>query len=149
MQRYTIFFIAVNDLYVSGGFSARHQELKTVHTASGICQVCLLLPVVVAASKLRIYQVLRVQFELLMMCGKPPETYRALTAIKNTVQRCILLDVLKRIHNMYFLISCIFYFLILVCEGAKTQNQKSQLLGQESNQVLSEYNADVLTSVYI
>jgi len=28
MQRYTIFFIAVNALHVSGGFSAQHQELK-------------------------------------------------------------------------------------------------------------------------
>jgi hypothetical protein len=44
MQRYTIFFIAVEALHVSGGFSAHHQELKTVHTASGICQACLLLP---------------------------------------------------------------------------------------------------------
>jgi hypothetical protein len=44
MQRYTRFFIAVNALHVSGGFSAHHQELKTVHTVSGICQACLLLP---------------------------------------------------------------------------------------------------------
>jgi hypothetical protein len=64
MQRYTIFFITVNALHVSGGFSAHHQELKTVHTASGICQACLLLPLAVAE--------------------KPPETYRALTIIKNT-----------------------------------------------------------------
>ena len=28
MQRYTIFLITVNDVHVSGGFSARHQELK-------------------------------------------------------------------------------------------------------------------------
>ena len=28
MQRYTTFFIAVNVLHVSGGFSAHHQELK-------------------------------------------------------------------------------------------------------------------------
>jgi hypothetical protein len=28
MQRYTIFFITVNALYVSGGFTAHHQELK-------------------------------------------------------------------------------------------------------------------------
>jgi hypothetical protein len=41
--RYTIFFITVNALHVSGGFFAHHQELKTVHTASGICQACLLL----------------------------------------------------------------------------------------------------------
>jgi len=44
MQRYTIFFITVNALHVSGGFSARRQELKTVHTAPGVCQACLLLP---------------------------------------------------------------------------------------------------------
>ena len=28
MQHYTIFFIIVNPVYVSGGFSAHHQELK-------------------------------------------------------------------------------------------------------------------------
>jgi len=28
MQRYTIFFIVVNALHISGGFSAHHQELK-------------------------------------------------------------------------------------------------------------------------
>jgi len=28
MQRYTIFFITVNALHVSGGLSAHHQELK-------------------------------------------------------------------------------------------------------------------------
>jgi len=28
MQRYTIFFITVSALHVSGGFSAHHQELK-------------------------------------------------------------------------------------------------------------------------
>jgi hypothetical protein len=44
MQRYTIFFIAVNAVHVSGGFSAHHQELKLYTTASGICQACLLLP---------------------------------------------------------------------------------------------------------
>jgi hypothetical protein len=36
MQHYTIFFITIDALHVSGGFSAHHQELKTVHTASGI-----------------------------------------------------------------------------------------------------------------
>jgi hypothetical protein len=33
LQRYTIFFITVNALHVSGGFCAHHQELKTLHTA--------------------------------------------------------------------------------------------------------------------
>jgi len=62
MQRYTIFFIAVNALHVSGGFSAHHQELKIVHTASGVCQACLLLLPAVAGSKLGTYQMLCVQF---------------------------------------------------------------------------------------
>jgi hypothetical protein len=44
MQLYTIFFITVNALHVSGGFSAHHQELKTVYTASRIFQACLQLP---------------------------------------------------------------------------------------------------------
>jgi hypothetical protein len=38
MQRYTVVFITINALHVSGGSSTHHQELKTVHTASGICQ---------------------------------------------------------------------------------------------------------------
>jgi hypothetical protein len=38
MQRYTMAFITVYALHVSGGSSARHQELKIVHTASGICR---------------------------------------------------------------------------------------------------------------
>jgi len=38
MQRYTMVFITINALHVSGGFSALHQELKTVYTASGICR---------------------------------------------------------------------------------------------------------------
>jgi hypothetical protein len=47
MQRYTIFLITVNAVHVSGNFSAHHQELKAVHTESGICQACLLLPLAV------------------------------------------------------------------------------------------------------
>jgi hypothetical protein len=38
MQRYTMVFIIINALHVSGGSSAHHQELKTVYTASGICR---------------------------------------------------------------------------------------------------------------
>jgi hypothetical protein len=68
MQRYTIFFIAVNALHVSVGYFAHHQELK-LYTASGIYQACLLLPLTVTASKLDIYQMLCVEFELLMMRG--------------------------------------------------------------------------------
>jgi len=38
MQRYTMTFITINALPLSGGFFAHHQELKTVYTASGICR---------------------------------------------------------------------------------------------------------------
>jgi hypothetical protein len=35
---YTMVFITINALHVSGGSSAHHQELKTVYTTSGICR---------------------------------------------------------------------------------------------------------------
>ena len=35
MQRYTIFFITVNDLHVSDGFSAHHQKLKNCTQSIG------------------------------------------------------------------------------------------------------------------
>ena len=38
MQHYTIYLFLHNALHVLGGSSAHHQELTTVHTASGICQ---------------------------------------------------------------------------------------------------------------
>jgi len=70
MQCYTIFFIAVSALHVSGGFSAHHQELKIcthsiwymssllASTASSAKSPTL----AVEASKLDIYQMLCVQF---------------------------------------------------------------------------------------
>ena len=36
MQRYTMVFITINALHVSGGSSAHHQELKTVYTTLGV-----------------------------------------------------------------------------------------------------------------
>jgi hypothetical protein len=38
MQHYTMVFITIIAIHVSGGSSAHHQELKTVYTASGVCQ---------------------------------------------------------------------------------------------------------------
>ena len=38
MQHYTMVFITINPLRVSGGSSTHRQELKTVYTASGICR---------------------------------------------------------------------------------------------------------------
>jgi hypothetical protein len=69
MQRCTIFFIAVNALHVSGGFSAHHQELKLytqhlVYVKVACCYRCSANSptLAVAARKLDIYQVLCVQF---------------------------------------------------------------------------------------
>jgi hypothetical protein len=44
MQRYTIFFITVNALHVSGGFSAHHQELKNCTNSIWYVPGLLLLP---------------------------------------------------------------------------------------------------------
>ena len=38
MPHYTMVFITINALHVSGCPSAHHLELKTLYTASGICQ---------------------------------------------------------------------------------------------------------------
>jgi hypothetical protein len=61
MQHCKILIIFVNALHVSSGFSAHHQELKSVHAVSGICQTCLLLPLAVTANKIDIYLMLHVQ----------------------------------------------------------------------------------------
>jgi len=37
MQRYTLIFITINAVHVSGSSSAHHQVLKTLYAASGIC----------------------------------------------------------------------------------------------------------------
>jgi hypothetical protein len=93
VQRYTVFFITVNAVHVSGGFSAHHQELKNcihsigympslrdatasvgeelTHTSGSSNQAW------------RIPDTVCTVFELLMMGEEPPETCRAL--IKNTV----------------------------------------------------------------
>jgi gamma-glutamyl:cysteine ligase YbdK (ATP-grasp superfamily) len=64
MQLLQYFFITVNGLHVSGGFSAHHQELKNCTYI--IWYVPRLLaataPLAVAASKLSTYQMMYVQF---------------------------------------------------------------------------------------
>ena len=59
MQRYTIFFIIVNALHVSGGFSVHRQELKNCTHSIGFMPSLL---AATAASKLGIYPMLCVQF---------------------------------------------------------------------------------------
>jgi hypothetical protein len=62
MQRYTVFFITVNALHVSGGFSAHHQELKNCTHSIWYVPGLFAATLAVAASNLDIYQVLCVQF---------------------------------------------------------------------------------------
>ena len=38
VQRFTIYLFLYDALHVSDGFSVHHQEHKTAHTGSGICQ---------------------------------------------------------------------------------------------------------------
>ena len=70
MQRYTIFFIIINTLHVSGGFSDHHQKLKNcthsiwyvpvlLATTASVVELGLL---AVAANKTGTYQMLCVQF---------------------------------------------------------------------------------------
>ena len=75
---------------------------KNVHTASGMCQACWLLPLAVAASKPGTYPMLCVQFLSSWWAEKPPETCTALTMIKNIVYRCSWLVMLKRIDLIYY-----------------------------------------------
>jgi hypothetical protein len=51
MQRYTIFFITLNVLHVSGGFSAHHQELKNCTHSIGYLSSLLAVAVSVGESK--------------------------------------------------------------------------------------------------
>jgi hypothetical protein len=90
MQRYTIFFITLCALHVSGGSSAHHQELKncthSIWYMSSLLAATNSPTLAVGASKLDIYQMLCVQFlSSWWWAEEPPETCRALTAIKNIV----------------------------------------------------------------
>jgi hypothetical protein len=62
MQRYTIFFITVNAVYVSGGFSAHHQELK--HCTQSIGYMSSLLAATASVG------VLGLQFQLTHASGR-------------------------------------------------------------------------------
>jgi hypothetical protein len=97
VQTYTIFFIIVDALHVSGGFSDHYQELKNCTHSIWYVPGLLLLPLAccagsspttlaVATSKPDTYQMLCVQsLSSRWWAEKPPETCTALTIIKNIV----------------------------------------------------------------
>jgi len=71
MKRYTIFFITVNVLHVSGGFSAHHQELKNCKHIIGY--VPSLFAVTASGSSKQAWHIpddVFTVFELLMMGGE-------------------------------------------------------------------------------
>ena len=68
-QHYTMVFIAINALHVSGGSSAYHQELKTVYTALGICRA---ITASYHASALGICRAFSASYHL---CGKKLDKY--------------------------------------------------------------------------
>jgi hypothetical protein len=68
MQRYTISFIIVNTLQVSGGFSTHHQELK--NCTHSIWYMSSLLAATASGSSKHIPDAVWTVFELLMMGGE-------------------------------------------------------------------------------
>jgi hypothetical protein len=72
MQHYTIFFITLNVLHVSGGFSVRHLELKNCTHSIGY--MLTLLAVTASGSNKQAWYVpddVCKHFELLIMGGEP------------------------------------------------------------------------------
>ena len=93
MQRYTIFFIIVSALHVSGGFSAHHQELK--NCTHSIWYVPTLLAATATANgsgsskkAWHIPDAVCTVLELLMMGG---ETAGNMQSIDNNKEYCITL----------------------------------------------------------
>jgi hypothetical protein len=62
MQRYTIFFIAVNALHVSDGFSAHHQELKIHNCTHTIWYVLSLLTATASVGELELTHASSIEF---------------------------------------------------------------------------------------
>ena len=90
MQRYTIFFIILNALHVSGGFSAHHQELKNC-TRRIVYTPGLLAATVRGSSKQawHIPDAVCTVFELLIIGG---ETAWNMKSIDNNKKYCITLQ---------------------------------------------------------
>jgi hypothetical protein len=75
MQRYAIFFIAVNAVHVSGGFPAHHQEFKIQNCTHSIWYVLSLLAATTSGSSKQAWYIPDAMctvfnFELLMMGGE-------------------------------------------------------------------------------
>jgi len=87
MRCYTIFFITVNALHVSDGFSAHHQELKNCTHSIGYMP-SLLAATTSSKQAWHIPDAVCTVFELLLMDG---ETARNMYSIDNNKEYCITL----------------------------------------------------------
>ena len=92
MQHCIILLIIVNALHVSSASYALHQELKSLHAASG------------GSNNKQVWQIPDAAFTDLSSwwwTEKPLEPRTALTIIKSIIQRCILLVTLKNTLMMH------------------------------------------------
>jgi hypothetical protein len=82
-------------------FSANHQELKSVHAASVICQTYLLLPLAVTANKFDKYLTLHVQIWAPDNERKNRSKHVECWQQQSITQRCILMVILKNALKMH------------------------------------------------
>jgi len=86
IERYTIFFIIVSALHISGGFSAHHQELKNCSHSIGY--MWSLLAATASGSSKQAWHIPDALWTVLSSwwwAEKPPEMCTALTVINNIV----------------------------------------------------------------
>jgi hypothetical protein len=86
MQRFTIFFITVNVLHVSSGFSAHHQELK--NCTHSICYVPGLLDATASGSSKQAWHVPEAVCTVLALLMMGGETARNMWNIDSNKEYC-------------------------------------------------------------
>jgi len=90
MQRYTIFFIIVNVVHVSGGSSAHHQELKNYTHSIGY--VPGLLAATASSSSKQAWHIPYIVCTVLELLMMGEETARNMYSIDNNKEYCITLQ---------------------------------------------------------
>jgi hypothetical protein len=115
MERYTIFFITVNALHGSGGFSAHHQEPKNCTHSIGYMPS--LLAATASASNKQAWHIPDAVCTVLSSwrrAKKPPGTCRALTVIKNDIWYMIY-DIWYVIYDMWYMICDVVLCCVVLC----------------------------------
>ena len=93
MQRYTIFFIIVNAVHVSGGFFSHHQELK--NCTHSIWNVPWLLAPTASGSSNQEWHIPDAAFTVLELLMMGEETARNMYSIDNNKEYCITLHLVR------------------------------------------------------